>query len=158
MSFLENRGDFSSVHEKQKVAGMALRFVYPGIIVADQRISPRTAVIALYLARALDGTSRATYGAFKFYEGVTTGILKGQLSWQDVPKAAIDAARDALKDDIPKRNAIASAFIHRACPQRLMQQHLNNPETFPPPELKIHPGTPLHNIMFERKGLFESLL
>jgi hypothetical protein len=39
-----------------------------------------------------------------------------------------------------------------------MQQHLNDPDTFPPPELKITPGTPLHNIVFERKGVFESLL
>ena len=157
MSYLDDNVGDQGVRQKQKVAGKALRFVYPGLVFSDFQILPNTAVIALYLARALDGTSRATYGAFKFYEAVSTGVLKGTLKWSDVPQAAFEAANDALEDDTPQRNMIAHAFIRQAAPQRLVHQHLNDPDTFPMPELKMYPGTPLHKIIFERKGLFESV-
>ncbi|MCB1906602.1 MAG: hypothetical protein KDH15_04475 [Rhodocyclaceae bacterium] len=157
MSFLDSSSDTAGEREMQKIAGMALRFVYPGLKFTDDQIQPKTAVIALYLARALDGTSRATYGAFKFYEDVTTGLLKGQLKWSDLPKTAFDAAKAAMEDDTPKRNAIAAAFVRQAAPQRLMQRHLEDPENFPPPELQLTPGTPLFAIIFERKGVFEAV-
>lgn len=158
MSYLSTGSDTGNVRAKQVVAGKALRFVYPGLQFSDDVIQAKTAAIALYLARALDGTSRATYGAFKFYESISTGILKGNLTWSDVPKAAFDAANDAMEDEKPQRNMIAAAWVRSAAPQRLVQQHLRDPETFPMPELRVTPGTPLHSIIFERKGIFETLL
>ena len=131
--------------------------MYPNIQFSDSKITPHTAVVGMYLARALDGTSRATYGAFKFYESVTTGVLTGKLVWTDVPKAAFDAVEEALEDDTPQRNMIAAAFVRQAAPQRLVERHLQNPNTFPMPELKLYPGTPLHKLVFERKGFFESV-
>ena len=157
MSFLEKNNGNIGIREKQKVAGKALRFVYPNIKFPDSNITPSTAAIALYLARALDSTSRATYGAFKFYEKVSTGVLMGKIVWSDLPKAAFDAVNEALDDDMPQRNAISLAFIHRAAMPQNVQAHLNDPETFPMPELRLSPGTPLHKLIFERKGFIESV-
>jgi hypothetical protein len=139
--------------EKRAVGAKALRFVFPEIAgqIRDEDVTPEAAALGVALARVIDVGSRTTYGIFKFYEAVYTGLLKGAFTWKDIPEAVIDAAKAGLEDRHtemanPVTRALVSYFS--GISSRNVKFHLNDPEAFPCPEFSIDPSNRLHRIIF----------
>jgi hypothetical protein len=119
-------------------ATAALRYIYPNIRVRDSQITLDAAKFAFELVRRVDIGARAAYGLFKIYGGSLTVT-----EWKDIPNFVYEAAKAAAEHpNESMRSLIAVTFI--ALPlQRLVQAHLDDPETFPCPgfaELRSMPG------------------
>jgi hypothetical protein len=110
-------------------ADFALRWVFPDLKFERNQITPDAALYGFRVMRKVDIGSRAAYGLFQ----LTTLPLK-VTTWSDIPKEIYQAVREAMKDPRkPMKSRVALAFIALQH-QRLLQYHLNDPETHPCPE------------------------
>jgi hypothetical protein len=115
--------------EQAAAAEAALRYVFPDLRFRREQITLDAAKFAFEVLRRVDLGARAAYGLFKLYEGTLVVT-----EWSDIPKAVYDAAKEAsAHPDRPMKSRIALAFIAWTL-QRLMQKHLDDPETFPCPD------------------------
>ena len=139
----------SPSHAQVVAVKAALRFVYPGIEFDPHlQITPELAAYAFLLARALDSTSRVTYGLFKFYEGLLAGMVARSLSWSDIPDAITEAVKGAVEDKSPQRNALVQNFLQMWHPMRNVVWHMRDPESFPLPELRIDKNNALDRLIY----------
>ena len=117
--------------EQAAAAEAALRFVFPDLKFQREQITLDAAKFALEVLRRVDVGARAAFGLFKLYQG--TQVIT---EWNDIPKAIYDAAKEAAAHpDEPMKSRIALAFIAWTL-QRLLQKHLDDPETFPCPDFR----------------------
>ena len=114
-----------------EAAAAALRYVYPDLIFTTNNITLDAAKFAFEVLRRVDLGARAAYGFFKLYSGTITIT-----EWSDIPKAVYDAAKAAAEHpNKSMKSSISLAFI--ALPsKRLLQKHLDDPDTFPCPDFR----------------------
>jgi hypothetical protein len=135
---------------QRRAVTAALLFVYPDIRIPRRaQYTPDLAALVFMLARALDSTSRITYGLFSFYEGLLGGMAARTLTWKSIPEALAGAVKGAVEDSQPQRNALASAFVRMRYPQRLVERHMDDPDTHPLPVITIDKNSRLDRWVFQ---------
>lgn len=113
--------------EQLDAAEAALLFIFPDLKFRRHQITLEAAVFAFVVLRKVDLGARAAYGMFKLYP--TTPIRK----WSQIPKHIFNAVLAATKNKKSVKSKISLALIALQH-QRNLQNHLDNPETFPCPE------------------------
>jgi hypothetical protein len=112
-----------------EAAEFALRWVFSDLRFAQDQVTPEAALYAFRVMKKVDVGSRAAYGLFQL-----TQLPLNVRSWSDIPREIYGAVREAMKQPgKPMKSRIALAFIARQH-QRLLQHHLNDPETHPCPD------------------------
>ena len=115
--------------EQMNLASDALRGVFDDLKFLATQITPDAAADAFRAMRKLDHGSRVARGLFEL---VTLPI--SVRAWSDIPKELWGALKEALAEpgkSVKSRIGIALIVLQH---KRLMQKHLDDPETFPCPE------------------------